>query len=283
MQSIDITQNKPINILVTLDENYIPYLNVMLSTLVHFNPGCTFDVYLLHSSIRQEMLKSTQNILQGTGRLIPVKVNDLLLAEAPTSSRYPKEIYYRIFAARYLPETVDRILYLDPDLVLNGSILPLYRFPLEEHYYAAASHIDSLGLLHKFNELRLDMDDSSPYINSGVLLMNLSLLRKEQNYADVFHFIEKRKNLLMLPDQDIISGLYGSKIYTLDPLLYNMTERLYLIYGLFEKNLNLNWVRTHSIVIHYCGKNKPWKENYIGNLDVFYKEAVARMHADKDV
>ena len=104
---MNIMQNKPINILVTLDENYIPHLNVMLSTLVRFNPGCTFDVYLLHSSIHREMLESTQNVLNGTGRLIPVEVKDLLLAEAPTSSRYPKEIYYRIFAARYLPETVN--------------------------------------------------------------------------------------------------------------------------------------------------------------------------------
>ncbi len=273
----------PINILVTLDGNYIPYLNVMLSTLIRFNPGCVFHVYLLHSSISIRALGSTEKMLSDAGGcLIPIKADNLALDEVPTTSRYPKEIYYRIFAASYLPETVDRVLYLDPDLVLNGSILPLYRLPMEEYYYAAASHIDSLGLLHKLNELRLDMDDDSPYINSGVLLMNLSLLRKEQDFADVFRFIEKRRSLLVLPDQDIISSLYGSKIYTLDPFRYNMTERLYRMHSPFEKGLDLNWVRAHSIVIHYCGRNKPWKENYIGDLDVFYKEAVAGMHAGKE-
>lgn len=55
---------------------------------------------------------------------------------------------------------------------------PLYRLPMEEYYYASASHIDSLGLLHKFHGPRLDMEDDSSYINSGVLFMNLSLLRK---------------------------------------------------------------------------------------------------------
>ena len=279
MNSIPID---PINILVTLDENYIPYLNVMLSTLIRFNPRCVFHVYLLHSSISTQELEATEKMLsEAGGCLIPIKINDLALDKAPTTSRYPKEIYYRIFAARYLPKNLDRILYLDPDLVLNGSILPLYRLPMEEYYYAAASHIDSIGLLHKFNELRLDMDDDSPYINSGVLLMNLSLLRKEQDYADVFHFIKKRKSLLVLPDQDIISSLYGSKIYTLDPFRYNMTERLYQLHSPFEKGFNLGWVRKHSIIIHYCGRNKPWKENYIGDLDVFYKEAAAKMESDK--
>ena len=61
-----------------------------------------------------------------------------------------------------------------------------------------------------------------------------------------------------------------------------MTERLYLMHSPFEKVLDLDWVRAHSIVIHYCGRNKPWKENYIGNLDVFYKVAVAKMRTDNE-
>ena len=125
------------------------------------------------------------------------------------------------------------------------------------------------------------MDDNSPYINSGVMLMNLKLLRREQNFDDVFRFIEKRKNFLILPDQDIISSLYGSKIYALDTFRYNMTEALYKLHSPFEKDLDLDWVRKHSVIIHYCGRNKPWTDNYLGNLDVFYKETVSRMNTNK--
>lgn len=260
-----------VNILVTVDENYLPYLNTMLSTLVRFNPGCVFDVYLLHTSIGQSALEPTEKVLGNAGRLIPIEVHDRRLEDAPTTSRYPKEIYYRIFAARYLPDTLDRVLYLDPDLVVNGSITPLYQMDLENYYFAAASHTGAF--LQKMNILRLDMEEDSPYINSGVMLMNLSLLRKEQNFEDIFQFIEKRKSLLVLPDQDIISGLYGSRIYALDAFRYNMTERLYQMHAPFEKSLDLNWVRENSVIIHYCGRNKPWKENYIGQLNVFYKEA----------
>ncbi len=121
------------------------------------------------------------------------------------------------------------------------------------------------------------MEENSPYINSGVMLMNLAALRREQNFDDVFRFIKKRKNLLVLPDQDIISGLYGSKIYALDAFRYNMTERLYQLHAPFEEGLDLDWVRKNSVIIHYCGRNKPWKENYVGQLDVFYREAVKRL------
>lgn len=263
------------NLLVTLDANYIPYLNVMLSSLTHSNPDVFFDVYLLHSSVTETDTLSTIEVLGEKGKLIMINAEEKGLAGAPTTSRYPKEIYYRIFAAKYLPDTLDRVLYLDPDLIINGSLKELYALPMEEYYFAAASHTGPF--MRKMNELRLNMDDDNPYINSGVMLMNLKLLRKEQNYDDVFRFIEKRKNLLILPDQDIISSLYGSKIYALDTYRYNMTEKLYQMHAPFEKELTLDWVRKHSVIIHYCGRNKPWKENYFGVLDVFYKEAVARM------
>ena len=74
------------------------------------------------------------------------------------------------------------------------------------------------------------MDDDSPYINSGVMLMNLGLLRREQSTDEVYSYIEEHKGKLLLPDQDIISGLYGEKIMPLDPVKYNMTEKLYAFF-----------------------------------------------------
>ena len=267
--------SQKINLLVTLDANYIPHLNVMLSSTLHSNPNVFFDVYLLHSSLNKRDTISTQKVLGNRGKLIMINADEVGLEDAPTTARYPKEIYYRIFAAKYLPATLDRVLYLDPDLIVNGSLKELYTLPMDEYYFAAASHTGPI--MRKMNELRLDMDDDSPYINSGVMLMNLKLLREEQDYSEVFRFIEKRKNFLILPDQDIISSLYGSKIYALDTYRYNMTERLFRLHAPFEKNLDLEWIRKHSVIIHYCGRNKPWKENYSGSLDVFYNEAAARM------
>ncbi len=268
-------EKQQINILVTLDANYIPHLNVMLYSLIYSNPDCYFHVYLLHSAVHDQDIRSTLKILGNSGRLIMVKAGDNSLENAPVTDRYPREIYYRIFAAKYLPENIDRVLYLDPDLIVNGSVKELYQLPMDEYYFAAASHTGTL--MTTLNSLRLDMEEDSAYINSGVMLMNLELLRKEQNFEDVFSFIEKRKNVLILPDQDIISSLYGNRIYVLDTFRYNMTERLYKLYAPFEKDLNLEWVRNHSVIIHYCGRNKPWKENYFGHLDIFYKEAESRM------
>lgn len=270
-------ERERINILVTLDKNYIRHLNVMLFSLLKSNPDCFFNVYLLHSSLEEGDAELTEKILRrdGGGELTLINADGIFLENAPTTSRYPQEMYYRIFASRYLPENIDRVLYLDPDIIVNGSVKELYRLPMDDYFFAAASHTGVL--VTALNSIRLDMEDDTPYINSGVMLMNLKLLREKQNFDDVFNFIEKRKNFLFLPDQDIISSLYGSRIYALDTFRYNMTERLYKLHSAFERELDLDWVRKNSVIIHYCGRNKPWKENYLGELDVFYREALCGM------
>ena len=44
--------------------------------------------------------------------------------------------------------------------------------------------------------------------------------------------------------------------------------------------MDLECVRRTAAVIHYCGRNKPWRQNYIGRLDVFYRETVAALARD---
>lgn len=264
-----------INLLVTLNEAYLPYLNTLLFSVLYHNPNTYFIVYLLHTSIREEATEQTKKILGTCGELIMIEADAHGFDGAPTTDQFPTEMYYRIMAAKYLPDTVDRVLYLDPDIIVNGPLSELYETPLGDNYFAAASHNGSVMRL--FNGIRLGLKKGSPYINSGVLLMNLKLLRKEQNLDDVFNYIEKKHSKLCLPDQDIISGLYGDKIIKLDTYVYNMTDRLYRYDRIFGKHRSVEWYREHSVIFHYCGKNKPWKEDYSGVFGVFYKDTLARM------
>lgn len=157
--------------------------------------------------------------------------------------------------------------------MINGPLEDLYQTPLDGWLFAAASHLGRF--FSAVNRSRLDMEKGSLYINSGVMLFNLERLRREQDEAAVFQYIQTHRDKLLLPDQDIISSLYEGSILPLDPFVYNMTEKLFALRPRSEAWLNLNWVREHTVIIHYCGRNKPWKENYIGALGVFYREAAA--------
>lgn len=259
------------NILVTLNSGYIKPLCVMLHSLLCTHPDIIFDIYILNKSLTDNDYNYLKNNLKKSNyHLHDIKICDDMLTDAPVTDRYPREMYYRIFAAKFLPSCIDKVLYLDPDLIILKNLENLYNIDLNNNYFAAASHVNKP--LQKINEIRLQMEKGCPYINSGVMLMNIALLRKHQDYSKVFEYISKNKNILFLPDQDIISAVYSDKIITIDPYIYNMTERMLFSPKTRKMDINIEWVKENSAIVHYCGRNKPWKENYTGFLGNFYNQ-----------
>ena len=129
--------------------------------------------------------------------------------------------------------------------------------------------------LTNINAMRLQMEEGSPYINSGVMMMNIQLLRQQQSTEEVIDYIQKNKMRLVLPDQDIISALYGDRIIDLNPFIYNMSERLLMLPSAIEKGINRAWIKNNSAIVHFCGRNKPWKASYIGVLGDIFRQAKA--------
>ena len=127
-------QHDPINILVTIDRNYIRYFGIMLYSLLRSNPNENFDVYIMNTALTDEDVSLPRRIIDGRGSIRLVRVAEDGLGSAPTTDRYPREMYYRIFAAEYLPRRIDRVLYLDPDIIVNGSVRELYDTPMGDAF-----------------------------------------------------------------------------------------------------------------------------------------------------
>lgn len=261
------------NILVTLDINYIHPLSVMLKSLaVNNRQTDDISVYIMSRDLTQLHLKEISQTLQEPRvRLLLCPMDQSPVEGAPTSKRYPLEIYDRLFACRYLPDSLDRILYLDPDLVVLNSLETLWNVSLDKYLYAAASHVGPVGRL--FNSIRVGAEDVVPYYNSGVLLMNLEALRKEMDPQAILNYIQAFENALLLPDQDILTGVYGKRILPLDTFRYNMTERLLIRSSVTGgPETTVDWIAEHCNIVHYVGRNKPWKPHYHGKLGVFYRK-----------
>jgi len=63
-------------------------------------------------------------------------------------------------------------------------------------------------------------------------------------------------------------------------LIYNLSERFRNAYNLRlfpgDVRITTEWIREHAVIIHFCGRNKPWKSNYVGDLGLFYHEIAAK-------
>lgn len=262
------------NILFAVDQGYRKYLWDCIRSIVRFPVKEGYDIYIMYSDWSEE---NRLEIIRKAGedaRIHFVFVEPELFAEFPCSRRYPPIIYYRIFAARFLPHTLERILYLDTDTIVINSLEGFYHTDFENNLFCACSHVRSF--LNKVNQCRLGMEEEASYVNSGVLLMNLSKLRNEQDFKSVQDYTRRRGMLLTLPDQDIITALYGKNIKFMDSMRFNLSDRMILVHNSIPDNrkIGLEWVREHGVIIHYYGKNKPWNEQYHGILNVFYREVL---------
>ena len=263
------------NILVSLDSNYIYPLCVMFRSLSETNPCEHFDIYVAYSSLTEDDFKRMESALSGTDAVIHrVPVDDKIFEGAPVLGRLSKETYYRLLIGDILPESVDRLLYLDPDIVINGNLTDFYNLDMQGNTVAAGAHL--FGFMEKINLARLGMKKSNRYINAGVLLIDLDMWRKSVTLNQIFEFITANIKKLLLADQDVINVMFEHSMLYIDERLYNLDEKTFSVYSrrsAGEKKIDLDWVRNNTVVIHFNGKHKPWREkNYRGRLGEFFEK-----------
>ncbi len=258
-------------LLVTLDERYLPQLQVLLTSLALNDPGAQVRLWLMHRGLTPDALEAVRRRCAGYGwQLAPVEVDGALFAHAPATKQYPQEMYYRLLAPHLLPEGLDRVLYLDPDVLIINPIRPLWETELEGHLFAAAAHTGKTELMNSFNHARLGTDHD--YFNSGVLLIDLAAGRREIDPEVIFRYTAAHAYELLLPDQDLLNVLYGTRTLPLDDFRWNYDARNYNSYLLRSSGVcDLDWVMEHTAILHFCGKAKPWKKGYHHRFGVLYK------------
>ncbi|MGN1002870.1 MAG: glycosyltransferase family 8 protein [Oscillospiraceae bacterium] len=260
------------NLLFAINRTFTDLLCGCLRSIVRNGGAAHYDAYILHSDLTEEDIARIRREA-GEGmdcRFLPI--DEAAFRDFPETGRYPRQIYYRLAAPLLLPPELDRVLYLDVDLVVINSLEELYHTDFEGSYYVACSHVHSL--LTRFNQLRLGVEEGVPYINTGVMLMNLPLLREHTTMEQIRETALKKMHTFMLPDQDLLTVMHGEHIKLADTLRYNLNDRILNVHNANPLNepLDLDWVRKNTAIIHYFGKNKPWHSGYSGILDVFYRE-----------
>lgn len=264
-----------LNILFTINRGYRFQTQTCIRSLARFETPGGYDIYIMHQDLTDDDITMLSSLENSQLRLHIIDVTQTYFARFPTPGGYPKEMYFRLIASQLLPTDLERILYLDPDIIVINDLQELYHQDFAENFFIATTHVEKA--LTKINAYRLGLEKEVPYINTGVLLMNLDALRTIPHLEkDIQTFVESHRNVLTLPDQDIITALFGDKTRLVDMMIYNLSDRMLKLHNLRhpQNTYDLDWVRKNTVIIHYCGKNKPWNDHYYGILNIFYQAMV---------
>lgn len=265
------------NILIGFEHNYLMPYGVMLQSLIENNQGTPIHVYAIigNNVTAQDKEQLTSIVCQNKENKIEYFnfiTKDISDFPIQTWTHFRESCYYRLFAPSVLPKDVEKILYLDGDMVVCHDLKELWKTDISK--YAVAGVMNQTEDVMCYNRLHYPL--RKRYINNGVLLINLDFWRKnhlEDRFVDV---ILNHPEMIVMADQDVLNHVVqDSKIML--PLKYNVQEKFYykldhMTFDYWERKEEIEEAIHTPWIIHYAGNIKPWMANCIHPLKgVFFE------------
>jgi len=269
---------KRINIMTSCDNNLALYILPQIASIGESLSGCEVYFYLFHNRIKQENISFIKNYAEAFAN---IKFHEIFIENtapyeefAKHGGNFPYEAYLYFLCHEHLPESMDRILYIDAaDIIINGNI--------DEYYFAdfegkamVATH-NRLKTDQFFNHTVFEKEDMLNLVNlksilrgamnSGSFVINLENFRErnltENNYYSILHLIREiipNTEELYYGDQGLFSVAFVGEVKYFGAegsVIKNTLFKPYNCVASFSENL-----LPPPIICHFAAaKYKPWE------------------------
>jgi len=165
--------------------------------------------------------------------------------------------FYRLILPTILPSSVQKVLYLDCDIIVRHSLLPLWEIDLDD--YALGAVIDPQEATPEKYE-RLGYPSQHSYFNAGVLIINLDYWRRHSAVRLFKNYIQEHRDDILFHDQDVLNAVFHDQWKHL-PISYNLTSGFLWNFILYDKEKYQKEVfeaLKDPVILHFTG-HKPWE------------------------
>jgi lipopolysaccharide biosynthesis glycosyltransferase len=251
-----VTAADSVNILMCTNALFQQHAAVCLASVLANNPDLFFDIVIVGRTTEQLDENKLRRSLAGfSNHTMTCRTfsppSDLLLPLHP-AGHYTIDTYTRIWLAEFFPPTVDRVLYLDADIVVVGSIAPLWRTDLGGALMGA---VDIPGSDQGVRLLGMRLEEG--YFNAGVLLIDLAGWRETRAEQVVIDYIRTHPERLEY-DQDALNACFRRVTKRLD-YKWNVIRPFFREpLALPLERAEIEAVRRDALIIHFNGGSKPW-------------------------
>lgn len=274
-------------IVFSITNNYCKYLSVVLQSISEYSSSAKkYDIIVLHDDISDENRKILKD-------QIPTNFSIRFYNMTPINEKYNLKswfytgrlamaAYSRLFISEVL-QGYQKCIYLDVDLVVQKDLYELYKTDLNGYYVAAVRDIlQTAPDKQEYFKEHLNMQNPEiNYFNSGVLLLNLELI-KQDNLLTEFLNIANINNKLY-HDQNILNAACEGKVKYLSPKWNMITSSLYYKeynctpfqapYESFLENMNVFLEDKNFDILHFAVWSKPWHRPNIPMATYWWKYA----------
>ena len=265
------------NIVYTVDNKFVPQLATGICSICENNKEEDVCFYVVSKGITDDKKDALTRYVEKYGKKICIielsNVKDYIDFDFDTSS-WNDIVLARLFFDRLLPNDVDKIIYLDGDTMVRGSLHDLWSIDLSNYVIGAA--VEPTANSERKKAISLEL--TKPYYNAGVLLINMEKWKEMNAGKIVLNFYKEHQGRLFANDQCAINGALKDYILQI-PISYNFCNsyRFYNYKALvkmmkptkFISKVDYQVQCNNPIIIHFLGEERPWR---VGNKHTYTNE-----------
>ena len=251
------------------DDNYLQHCVAMLCSLFENNKDMKMVVHLLVDSLSQESRNTITSLSERYGNqamfydMKPEMLENIQLNNTQFNGKkmYSIATYYRMFLPSLLPVDIDRILYLDCDIIVLQKVSELYGLNMEGYGVAAVKDATPFDSYHRF---KMGLGLQHEAFCAGMMMVNLDYWRKNDSQRKLLSYSTKDWEHVYMQDQDALNYVFRNAWFQL-PYKWAKTP---LAVAPVDKNQR--WFDIYEFVnepciYHYAAHVKPW-------LDVWFPD-----------
>lgn len=265
------------NITFSCDKNYAPYLTTLIYRIISLRGDKEYEINFYILDLGMDLISKeyiSKVFYQDRVSIYFISVNlDDFLGFPQTINYISKATYARLKVSDYLPENLEKTIYLDIDIIVNQDLYSLWNIDIGNNIIGACldPYIENFKIGYK---KEIGISNRHYYFNAGVMIFNLNKCRRIDLFSKCIYWVNDNKNFIY-QDQDILNGVCENDIFYLDSK-YNFTSNhrsriKEKVKGRIIKLNQLEILTPPIIIYHHVGNIKPWDLKSIGGYsELFY-------------
>ncbi len=246
------------------DNNFVAPTMVAISSFVeNISQNVFFDIYVICMNVEKQKRELFKKISTARVRVHVMNLDHKYANLGIEHAHVSKAALFK-FDIPNIFSNLDKILYLDGDVLIKGDLSELFNLDISDVYLAgvrdmAGEYMD----MHKAPNVK-------KYFNSGVMLMNLKKMRQEKISDKLIKIRKERTDFVRTMDQDVLNYVLDENVLWLD-IQYNV-----IAYGMLYLEISIDQINEfygvnfasyddllkNSKIIHFASKKKPWLNKY---------------------
>lgn len=268
-----------LHIVISADENYISHGAALCKSIIRHNE----DKYIIHfhllsNGVTDKSIAKLNSLFEGKESVLAVydmeNIQSKLVVKVPPTISITA--YSRLFVASILPDEIQKVIYMDVDAIVNKSLHNLWNIEFKGELIA--------GVLDSVTENAkslIGINDAEPYLNSGLLLINMKAWRTENLENKFLSFLIKNGGNVYHHDQGILNAVCSNRKIIIHPKFNVMTsffdfsvkqiQSLYKIAPYYSQQ-EIDEAKVNPVYIHFTPSisNRPWSLNCAHPLKDLY-------------